>query len=312
MRRYALRLAAFSLLLAPLLAGQPPRALPLSLDELRTRLPYAVAEVVDGDTIKVTVGGQAEPVRLIGVDTPETVHPTQPVEAFGREASAFTKSLLDGHKVWLEYDGPQPARDRYGRLLAYVYRVPDGVLVNLEIIRAGFGEAYVQYPFRFMELFRAVEREARAASRGLWASGGAEAEQAVANGVLVDEAAIQNAVAVMDRTARYLVNQPAQKPRARELWAAALQLDPDNGAIIEALRLTQPTGPASSPTPPAPGAGQQGAQQPPSPAGPTVYVTQTGERYHRAGCRYLRGGGVPLSLAEAQRRGLTACGVCKP
>src|SRR5687768_4909974 len=89
----------------------------------------ALVEVVDGDTIDVEIGGRDERVRLIGVDTPESVRPDSPVECFGPEAASFTTSLLPtGTALHLERD-PE-ARDDYGRLLAYVYRAEDGLFVN--------------------------------------------------------------------------------------------------------------------------------------------------------------------------------------
>ncbi len=122
----------------------------------------SVERVVDGDTIIVEGVGR---VRLIGVDTPETVHPNRRVEFFGKEASAFTKRLLEGKRVRLEYD--QERQDRYGRTLAYVY-LENGTFVNAEIIRRGYGHAYTRFPFRHMEAFRQFEREARDNRRGLW------------------------------------------------------------------------------------------------------------------------------------------------
>ena len=121
-----------------------------------------VERVVDGDTIIVRGVGR---VRLIGVDTPETVSPGRPVEFFGREASAFTKRLLEGRPVRLEYDWERT--DRYGRTLAYVH-LADGTFVNAEIIRRGYGHAYTRFPFRHRDRFRQLEREARTAGRGLW------------------------------------------------------------------------------------------------------------------------------------------------
>ena len=123
-----------------------------------------VERVVDGDTIVVRDVGR---VRLIGVDTPETVHPSRPVEFFGREASAFTKQLVDGKRVLLEYD--RQRTDRYGRTLAYVH-LPDGTFVNAEIIRRGYGHAYTRFPFKYLDRFRGLERDARRAGRGLWGS----------------------------------------------------------------------------------------------------------------------------------------------
>ncbi len=121
-----------------------------------------VERVVDGDTIVVEGVGS---VRLIGVDTPETVHPNRPVEFFGKEASTFTKRMLEGRRVRLEYD--QERHDRYGRTLAYVY-LADGTFANAEIIRRGYGHAYTRFPFRHLEKFRQLEREARTSRRGLW------------------------------------------------------------------------------------------------------------------------------------------------
>jgi len=132
---------------------------------------YEVSRVVDGDTIEVVMEGRRVKVRLIGVDTPETVDPRKPVEYFGREASAFTKQLLEGQQVWLVDDPQGDTIDKYGRKLAHVYRAPDGLWVNLELIRQGYGFAYTVFPFKYMEEFRAAEREAREARRGLWGDG---------------------------------------------------------------------------------------------------------------------------------------------
>ena len=135
-----------------------------------------VERVVDGDTIVVRGVGR---VRLIGVDTPETVAPGRPVEFFGREASAFTKRLLEGRSVRLEYD--RERTDRYGRTLAYVH-LADGTFANAEIIRRGYGHAYTRFPFRYLDRFRQLEREARSAERGLWNPAASPAPAATAGG----------------------------------------------------------------------------------------------------------------------------------
>lgn len=122
-----------------------------------------VVRVVDGDTLLLDGN---ERIRLIGVDTPESVDPRRPVERFGKEASEFTRRLVEGRRVQLAYD--QERTDRYNRTLAYVY-LEDGTLLNAEIIRQGYGHAYTRFPFRLAEEFRAYEREARENRRGLWA-----------------------------------------------------------------------------------------------------------------------------------------------
>jgi micrococcal nuclease len=130
-----------------------------------------VVDHVDGDTIRVRIPnppnglGVVETIRLIGVDTPETVHPQRDVEFFGKEASEYTKSQLLGKTVYLAFDWD--LRDRYGRLLAYVYG-DDKICHNAEIVRQGYGHAYTKYSFRFMDEFRGYEREARNGKRGLW------------------------------------------------------------------------------------------------------------------------------------------------
>ena len=126
---------------------------------------YLCTRVVDGDTIIVKMKGTEERVRLIGVDTPETVHPEKPVAFFGKEASAFTKRMAEGKRVRLEYDWQE--RDKYGRLLAYVY-LEDETFLNAEIIKRGYGFAYTRFPFKYLDKFRKYEREARENIRGLW------------------------------------------------------------------------------------------------------------------------------------------------
>jgi micrococcal nuclease len=134
-----------------------------------------VSRHIDGDTVHITLEnppagfGKVEKIRIIGANTPETVHPTKEVEYFGREASDFTKKALLGKNVLLALDWD--TRDKYGRLLAYIY-LPDGVCHNAELIRQGYAYAYTLFPFQFLEEFRALEREARTAKAGLWSDDG--------------------------------------------------------------------------------------------------------------------------------------------
>jgi micrococcal nuclease len=127
-----------------------------------------VVAVIDGDTVDVDLGGRVERIRLLGIDTPESVDPDRPVECHGPEASAFTHSLLpDGTAVRLERD--EEARDRYGRLLAYVFRVDDGVFVNEAILAAGEAEILSIAPnHAYAGHLAATADAARAAGLGLW------------------------------------------------------------------------------------------------------------------------------------------------
>ncbi len=191
---------------------------------------YKVVRVIDGDTVKIDYNGKATNVRLIGVDAPETGHPSKPVEAYGKEASNFTKNLLLGESVYLRFDINRT--DKYGRLLAYLYRAPDGLFVNLEIVRQGYGYAYTQFPFKHMKLFRYYGNRARTAEKGLY-------------GV----------------------------PQARVTSQSA------ESTTVES----------------------EGE----------VYVTRTGKKYHRAGCRLLSRSKIPISLVEAKGR-YGPCSRCNP
>lgn len=129
-----------------------------------------VVDVVDGDTVTVEAGGRREDVRLLGIDTPETVHPTKPVECFGPEASARTAQLLPpGTRVRLERD-VEP-RDQYGRLLAYVRRVDDDLFVNLALVEGGFADVLVIEPNRaYARELRAARDAADRAGTGRWSA----------------------------------------------------------------------------------------------------------------------------------------------
>jgi micrococcal nuclease len=134
-------------------------------------LPRArVDRIIDGDTVVVTLGGREERVRLIGINTPESVDPRRPVECFGKEASANATALLDNQTVFLEEDASQNSRDGYGRLLRYIW-LEDGRMANLEQVVQGFATEYTyDTPYKYRDVFRAAQRAASDADRGLWAA----------------------------------------------------------------------------------------------------------------------------------------------
>lgn len=127
-----------------------------------------VSRIVDGDTIHVKVAGRDEDVRLLGIDTPETHKPNTPVECFGVEATKHITQLIPpGTDVQLVRD--VEARDRYGRLLAYVYRSRDHLLVNLAMVRDGYAAAYTYPPnVAHADEIVAAASDARQHDRGLW------------------------------------------------------------------------------------------------------------------------------------------------
>lgn len=131
---------------------------------------YKVAEVVDGDTIKVELNGKSETVRLIGVDTPETVDPRKTVQCFGQEASNFTKKALSGKSVKLEADPSQGDRDKYSRLLRYVV-LEDGANFNKLLLSEGYAYEYTyNIPYKYQAEFKAAQKAAENGSKGLWAA----------------------------------------------------------------------------------------------------------------------------------------------
>jgi micrococcal nuclease len=140
-----------------------------------------VVRVVDGDTVQLALEGGTETVRLIGVDTPETVDERKPVQCYGPEASAHTKALLPpGTAVRVERDAE--ARDQYGRLLAYVHRAADGLFVNLELVEDGYGVVLSIAPnTTHVAAFRAAEAAARQAGLGLWGTCGGPGKAAASS-----------------------------------------------------------------------------------------------------------------------------------
>lgn len=141
----------------------------------RSRMTAArVVRVVDGDTVVVEIPRPSrglesrETVRLVGVDAPELGRGSRPADPGGPESAGAARALLQGREVLLAFD--KELRDRYGRVLAYLYS-PEGDCLNLTLVRTGAARALLKYPFAFSAAFERAEREARAAGRGLWASG---------------------------------------------------------------------------------------------------------------------------------------------
>ena len=138
---------------------------------LSRMLRAVVVRHIDGDTVYVNIprppAGLAnyESVRLLGVDTPETVHRQKPGQIYGREASEFTRRRLLHRTVYLAFDWN--LRDKYDRILAYVY-LPDGSCHNADLLREGYAHAYTREPFQLLEQFRSLERYARERGKGLW------------------------------------------------------------------------------------------------------------------------------------------------
>lgn len=156
---------------APKPAATKPDAKP-TVKKLPGTLKVKVSAVVDGDTFKAVINGKEETIRLIGVDTPETVHPSKPVQPYGPEASAYTKKRLTGQTVTLEFDVQQ--RDKYGRLLAYVWLGKNKVeMFNQTLVKEGYAQVATFPPnVKYTDSFVKLQQQARENQKGLWGKKG--------------------------------------------------------------------------------------------------------------------------------------------
>ena len=234
---------------------------------------YTVVRIIDGDTFVLQIGDKDITIRLIGVDTPESVHPQKPTEHYSKEASEFTTNLLKGEIVYIEYDSANLMNshlDRYGRTLAYVYRAPDGLFVNLEIVRQGYGRADIHYPFEYMELFRFYEQKAHEIGKGLW---------------LEEKKLSLEEIFGVEPEEEKKLSPEEENEIFKEIFGEKL------GITKTETKETISTEPKRE---------------------IIVYITKTGKKYHRSGCRYLSRSMIPISLSDAKSRGYTPCSVCKP
>lgn len=129
---------------------------------------YEVVSITDGDTFEINYNGTKTKVRLIGVDTPESVHPdSKKNNEYGKQASNYTKSLLEGKTVKLEFD--VSPTDKYGRLLAYVY-LENGEMLNEKLLKEGYAQVATYPPnVKYVENFKSIQKEARENKVGFWA-----------------------------------------------------------------------------------------------------------------------------------------------
>lgn len=253
---------------------------------------YQVLRVIDGDTIEVELEGRKEKVRYIGINAPE-LH-----ETFGFKASRANRELVDGQTVKLEFD--EQRRDQYGRTLAYVYVQPAGqpqwVMVNAELLRRGLA-CVTTYPpnLRHQEHFGRLQDEARKGRLGLWADPGAVAQIEVVR-LREDLKRLQaeNAQlrAEVQRLKKQVANLQAKLSAAQRAPTAA-----------PGVPRPAPRTPVVTPTP------RERKAEPAEEV--TVYITRTGKKYHRGGCRYLSKSQIPISLSEA-KRSHGPCSVCSP
>jgi len=158
----------------------------ISFSQVSAQQYAKVVRVVDGDTIVVSIDAKKEIVRFLGIDTPESVDPRKPVQCFATQASNKMKSLILGKVVKLTSDPTQGDKDKYKRLLRYVYLSTSKgeVFINAEMIKQGYAFSYKQYPTQKLALFNNLENIARSHSIGLWGSCSIPSKSKVSTGTL--------------------------------------------------------------------------------------------------------------------------------
>lgn len=151
---------------SPLPTKSPETPTPTIIDRKLNK----VLKVIDGDTVNVEIEGKSQTIRLIGIDSPETVDPRKPVQCFGKEASNIAKELLTGKNVTLEDDSTQGNTDKYDRLLRYIY-LEDGTSVNKYMISEGYAHEYTYQsnPYKYQTEYIKAGQSARENKKGLWA-----------------------------------------------------------------------------------------------------------------------------------------------
>jgi len=149
---------------------QPEKAQRFDEADLLYQGPYEVVKVIDGDTIKLDIDDEITSVRLIGIDTPESVHPNKEKNVpEGKLAAEHTKSLAEDKYVYIEYG--EEAHDRYGRVLAYVY-IDENTMLNAKLVEDGYAEVYTLKPNnKYEEYFLSLEEKAKNNNSGLWSTG---------------------------------------------------------------------------------------------------------------------------------------------
>ena len=136
----------------------------IKTSSLEDGMTVKVLRVIDGDTVVIELFENPMTVRLLGIDTPETVHPFKPVEYFGKQASDYLKGRLTEQTITLEFD--QDKLDKYGRILAYIYL--NNTFINAEMVEKGYGYAYTRFPFKYKDTFVNLENIAKENKVGLW------------------------------------------------------------------------------------------------------------------------------------------------
>ncbi len=232
-----------------------------------------VARAESGDTLIARSGSELLKLRLLGVQAPTAPGTGRAAERYGDVAAEFLDNLVRGEDVYLVFDPKHPGTDDRGRRPAYVYRSPDALFVNAEVLRQGYGRAETSRPMRFAKEFQQLERWARAAKKGLW-----------------DPA--RRPLRIVRRT----TSRPARPPAESQPVDTAAKPEEDEEPQEDEEPVLKPV-----------------KDTPGMPIHHVVgYYTPGQEYYHRPGCPRLGKRKVPIPYKMARERGLLPCPYCKP
>lgn len=197
---------------------------------------YSVTEIVDGDTVKININGTVETLRLIGLDTPETVDPRKPVQCFGKEASNKGKELLTGKKVRLEKDSTQGDKDKYGRTLAYIY-IESGIFYNKYMVEQGYAHEYTyNTAYKYQAEFKQAQKTAEANKVGLWSP-------STCNGVTTSSAnTAQTNPAIIQGSGKYYTSSAGTKyyPESCTAWQSLSKANLKSFNTLDDLLIAYP------------------------------------------------------------------------
>lgn len=234
---------------------------------------YRVVRVIDGDALIIQMGDKQKQIGLVGCGLPQA-------RPAADAAKRFLANLLEGESIYLEYEAEWHDTEQVGRDWAYIYRAPDGLFVNFEIIRQGYTRVRADQPFPAVALFRAYEQRARELRKGMWGAAPAASD---------DKSPGRTAITVKSE-------EPAPKS------AGAKDGEPG-----------KPREPATSK------GGDKGDEQgadtgssSSADGGTTVFITRTGKCYHRSDCEHVKKSGRQITLKEAKEKGLSPCQTCQP
>lgn len=253
---------------------------------------FKVKRVIDGDTIELENG---EKVRYIGIDTPETKHPSKPIQYYGKEASEANRSLVEGKEVRLEFDVQQ--RDKYGRLLAYVY-VGD-IFVNAWLVENGYAQILTIPPnVKYQDKFLELQKRAREEDRGLWGKDTTQVKEEQRSSVEGVVYITKTGSKYHSGNCRYLSKSKIPILLSDAIAKGYSACSVCGGIPEKKTDLFK----YKDETPP--------QKEDSATSDVTVYITRTGSKYHAFGCRYLSKSCIPISLKEAISKGYTPCSVC--